>query len=61
VPATPANPITPRRAIKNYQIKGLINLRYVALDPDLPAVLHCQACWITLFYEDRSIYEQLGR
>ena len=31
MPATPANPITPRRAIKNYQIKGLINLRYVAL------------------------------
>jgi len=31
VPATPANTITPRRAIKNYQIKGLINLRYVAL------------------------------
>ncbi|HWO65017.1 MAG TPA: hypothetical protein VNO31_33780, partial [Umezawaea sp.] len=31
MPATPANTITPRRAIKNYQIKGLINLRYVAL------------------------------
>jgi hypothetical protein len=32
VPATPANTITPRRAIKNYQLSDLINLRYVALD-----------------------------
>jgi hypothetical protein len=31
VPATPANTITPRRAIKNYQLSDLINLRYVAL------------------------------
>jgi uncharacterized protein len=31
VPATPANTITPRREIKNYQVKALINLRYVAL------------------------------
>jgi hypothetical protein len=33
VPATPANTITPRRAIKNYQVRDLINLRYVALTP----------------------------
>jgi hypothetical protein len=31
VPATPANTITPRREIKNYQVSGLINLTYVAL------------------------------
>jgi hypothetical protein len=31
VPANPANTITPRREIKNYQIKSLINLRYTAL------------------------------
>jgi hypothetical protein len=31
VPATPENTITPRREIKNYQIKSLINLRYTAL------------------------------
>jgi hypothetical protein len=31
VPALPPNTITPRRAIKNYQLRGLINLRYVAL------------------------------
>jgi len=36
VPATPANTITPRRAIKNYQASSLINLRYVALDHGLP-------------------------
>jgi hypothetical protein len=33
VPATPENTITPRREIKNYQIKSLINLRYTALSP----------------------------
>ena len=33
MPATPANTITPRRAIKNYQLSDLINLRYVALGP----------------------------
>ena len=37
MPATPANTITPRREIKNHQIKSLINLRYTALDPDPPA------------------------
>jgi len=31
VPATPANTITPRREIKNYQVTRLINLTYVAL------------------------------
>jgi hypothetical protein len=31
VPATIGNTITPRRAIKNYQLEGLINLRYAAL------------------------------
>ena len=31
MPATPANTITPRREIKNYQVSGLINLTYVAL------------------------------
>jgi hypothetical protein len=31
VPALPANTITPRRQIKNYQLKGLINLGYAAL------------------------------
>jgi len=31
VPALLANTITPRRAIKNYQLNSLINLRYVAL------------------------------
>lgn len=31
MPATPDNTITPRREIKNYQIKSLINLRYTAL------------------------------
>ena len=31
MPATPENTITPRREIKNYQIKSLINLRYTAL------------------------------
>ena len=31
VPARPANTSTPRRAIKNYQLRGLINLRYMAL------------------------------
>ena len=31
MPATPANTITPRRAIKNYQVRHLINLGYVAL------------------------------
>jgi hypothetical protein len=31
VPATPANTITPRRAINNYQVRNLINLGYVAL------------------------------
>ena len=35
MPATPANTITPRREIKNYQIKSLINLRYTALFQDL--------------------------
>jgi hypothetical protein len=34
VPANPANTITPRREIKNYQIKSLINLRYTALGLD---------------------------
>jgi len=33
VPALPANTITPRRAIKNYQLNGLINLSYAALSP----------------------------
>jgi len=33
VPALLANTITPRRAIKNYQLNSLINLRYVALRP----------------------------
>ena len=32
--ATPANTITPRRAIKNYQVRALINLGYVALTLD---------------------------
>ena len=31
MPATPANTITPRRAINNYQVNDLINLGYVAL------------------------------
>ena len=31
MPALLANTITPRRAIKNYQLNSLINLRYVAL------------------------------
>jgi hypothetical protein len=31
VPALLTNTITPRRAIKNYQLNSLINLRYVAL------------------------------
>ena len=35
MPATPANTITPRREIKNYQVSGLINLTYVALRLDL--------------------------
>jgi hypothetical protein len=34
VPANRLKVITPRRAIKNYQVSGLINLRYVALRPD---------------------------
>ena len=34
MPATPANTITPRRAIKNQQVTGLINLGYVALVSD---------------------------
>ena len=38
MPALPANPITPRREIKNYQLNGLINLGYVALGQD-PAQL----------------------
>ena len=32
MPATNTNTITPRREIKNYQIKSLINLRYTALE-----------------------------
>jgi hypothetical protein len=31
VPALPANTITPRRTINNYQVADLINLCYVAL------------------------------
>ena len=31
MPATPANTTTPRRAIKNCQVKPLINLGYAAL------------------------------
>ena len=34
MPALLANTITPRRAIKNYQLNSLINLRYVALAVD---------------------------
>jgi len=38
VPAPRTNTITPRRAIKNYQLNSLINLRYVALYLDLTAL-----------------------
>jgi hypothetical protein len=37
VPAIRLKVITPRRAIKNYQLSGLINLGYVVLDRNLVA------------------------
>jgi hypothetical protein len=56
VPATPANTITPRREIKNYQVKALINLRYVALGQHpTPVTLTIEATdntdsHVTVFY-----------